>query len=66
MDHVIHEINKEEEYLFWYYVLYIIGSYIINKSELREEDNIVTCIFCGYWILYNIAIEMENMKMKEI
>jgi len=67
MDHIINEKNREEEYVFWYYILYSIGSYIIHKSEKyseSEEDNIITCLFCGYWVLYNIAMEIENMEME--
>jgi hypothetical protein len=77
MDHAIHPLIKKyydhndsnvdmifDHTLFWYYVLYIIGSYVIdeNCSEVRSRtmqlnNNVIDRIFCGYWILYTIDIE---------
>lgn len=83
-------LTEEEECVFWYSILYAIGSYMIEaarnvnnndisapdipkKPPTKESltppseidimyDHIITRLFCGYWILYTIAVHAENTK----
>lgn len=56
MDHATEQKSKT---LFWYNILYLIGSHVIDVArrkypttfELPQSDNPWTEIFCGYWIL---------------
>lgn len=64
-----HQVNfSSEEY--WYNILYAVGSYMVDnaKKNLMSsnthsiDDNIITRLFCGYWVLYTIAINSERTK----
>ena len=51
---------EDLEALFWCNMLYAIGSHIIDNAKIIPNDSINTDdplskIFCGYWVLYNIA-----------
>jgi len=50
------ENEIQNENIFWCYILYIVGSHIIdniNKQYLKSDD-VITRLFYGYWILNNI------------
>lgn len=83
-------LKEEDECIFWYGILYAIGSYMINAARSANinsndmvintpkkkctkntdgnsdfdimYDHIITRLFCGYWILYTIAVNAENAK----
>lgn len=51
--------KKNRETIFWCYVLYCIGSQIIDNYRNDEtiekiHDDPLTKLFFGFWILYNI------------
>lgn len=58
-----HDSNAETA--FWYNMLYFIGSHVMEVSrkanitgtmeKATNKNNILTKIFCGYWVLTNIA-----------
>ena len=57
-------VKIDHESLYWYIILYTIGSHIIETSEhIKEREidishdltNFITKLFCGYWVLYNIS-----------
>ena len=67
----------EDGYLFWYSILYAIGSYMIEsvpkiipthntmkkcKGNIATSSDVITRLFCGYWVLYTIAVTVENAK----
>ena len=109
------EINlgREEEWIFWYSVIYSIGSCMIEAANSKKaccvetpdhcsqdlngaplinklkdskkrysgkhkeyfslgdgkeqgegvtDEHVVRCLFCGYWVLYMIAVAAENNK----
>jgi len=58
----------DETYMFWYKMMYLIGSYITSKNDDRKEIDIddiwkyidedeeaLKKIFNGYWIMYTIG-----------
>lgn len=49
-------ISSDDETLFWYYALYIIGDYLISALEQKNftSGQSIDRIFFGYWILYNV------------
>jgi len=58
------KIGPDDEAIFWYNVLYAIGSYVIEKTKTIEHQNegniMLTKIFCGYWILHTISQLFDN------
>lgn len=64
--------TTDSEAVFWCNMLYAIGSHIIDTTQLVKKglssesaskdtfDDPLTKIFCGYWILYNIAIMTDS------
>lgn len=58
--------DRQKETLFWYNVLYSIGSYMVESARSLQQtsdnpielgdtyDDPLTRVFCGYWILYTI------------
>jgi hypothetical protein len=65
MDHVISDNSRDSEIIFWINILYSIGSYMIETTRSMQCDDTIeldskyddpiTCIFCGFWILYTIG-----------
>ncbi len=57
--------EKQREIIFWYNILYIIGSCFIDNylDDVRtEQPDALTKLFCGYWLLYTIAIISEKKR----
>ena len=68
MDHVDTESDiNQSEIIFWYNVLYIIGSHVIDTAKIINHinesiyDDPISKIFCGYWILSNIEVNSEEL-----
>ena len=62
-------INSDRHSEYWYNILYTIGSYMIDtantlftEDNISKSDHIITRVFCGYWVLYTIAINAERTK----
>ena len=52
-----------DETIFWIYILYNIGSIIIEKTDGHEDIDSISFykkLFCGYWILYYLAIKYDG------
>ena len=57
--------NSNLETLLWYYILYTIGSQVIDHIPMENishsENDLIQRLFCGYWILYLISIITESI-----
>lgn len=57
--------EQNMETLFWYTLLYNIGSHIVKHSKIAPKDDL-TKLFCGYWVLWNMAANIESESIDDI
>ena len=49
------DYDKDFEPIFWYNMLYVIGSNALNRNDTDDKIDTLEVLFCGYWILTTLS-----------